>query len=142
MARKTGHSCLFKIDDDNNGSYTTMGQVMTINGANVIDIGEVDATVLDDVLSPYMIPPTVNGYPPWVVTIAYDPNLASHVTLRSVSEARTIFAAQVVLANYATTKTLQCATGFISMFEMGEITSKGLMTCTVTYRPQAVPTFT
>ncbi len=142
MARKTGHNVVFKMDDDSNGSYTTVAQVISISDPNNIDIGEVDATVLDDVLSPYMIPPTVNGYPPVTLVLAYDPNTATHATLRSVAEARTSFGAQVVFANYATTKTWQCATGYITSFVTGEVTSKGLMTCTIIFRPQAVPTFT
>lgn len=142
MARRTGHGTLFKIDDDNNGTYTTMAQVQSIAGAAVDESEEVDATVLDDVLSPYMIPATVNTYPPVTMVLAWDPNEATHATLRSLKANRTSFGAQVVFANYATTKTWQCTLGFLVSFTVGEVTSRGLMTATVVFRPQALPTFT
>lgn len=140
--RRTGHGVLFKIDDDNNGTYTTVAQVQSINGAAVDESEEVDATTLDDTISPYMIPATVNTYPQVTVVLAYDPNTATHATLRSLKANRTSFGAQVVFANYSTTKTWQCSLGFLVSITPGEITSRGLHTCTVVYRPQALPTFT
>lgn len=140
--RKTGHNVTFKIDDDNNGSYTTVAQVQSINGAEIIENEEVDATTLSDPISPYMIPATVSTFPPVTVVLAWDPNTTTHATLRSLAAARTSFGAQVVFANYSTTKTWQCSTGFIASYTPGEVTSRGLMTATVVFRPQALPTFT
>lgn len=140
--RKTGHNVTFKIDDDNNGSYNTVAQVQSINGAEIIENEEVDATTLSDPISPYMIPATVSTFPPVTVVLAWDPNTSTHATLRSLAAARTSFGAQVVFANYATTKTWQCSTGFIASYTPGEVTSRGLMTATVVFRPQALPTFT
>lgn len=140
--RKTGHSVTFKIDDDNNGTYTTVAQVRSISGANTVEAEEVDATVLGDTISPYMIPATVNTYPPVTIELAYDPNTTTHATLRSLAEARTSFGAQVVYANFSTTKTWQCTTGFISAFTPGNVESRTLQTCTIVYRPQSLPTLT
>jgi hypothetical protein len=140
--RKTGHSVTFKVDDDNNGSYTEIAQVQSINGANVIENEEIDATTLSDPISPYMIPASVPTIPQLTVVIAFDPNTSTHATLRSLAAARTSFGAQVVFANYSTTKTWQCSSGFIADYSTGEVTSRGLMTATVVFRPQALPTFT
>lgn len=140
--RKVGHNCVFKIDDDNNGSYTTVVQVLSVEGANGFVPGEIDATVIDDTISPYMIPMTVDEIPPVTLELAYDPNTATHVTLKSLTTNHTSFGAQLVMANYSTTKTWQCATGYISTFQMGSVNSRGLMTLKITYRPQAVPTLT
>lgn len=140
--RRTGHGVLFKIDDDSNGTYTTVAQVQSINGAAVDESEEVDATVLDDTISPYMIPATVNTYPAVTVVLAWDPNTTTQALLRSLKAARTSFGTQVVYANFSTTKTWQCTAGFLVSFTPGEVTSRGLMTATIVYRPQALPTFT
>lgn len=140
--RKTGHGVIFKIDDDNNSTYTTVAQVQSINGANVNESEEVDATVLTDPISPYMIPATVNTYPPVTIVLAWDPSESTHVTLSTLKTNRTSFGAQVVFANFSTTKTWQCLTGFLVSVTPGEVTSRGLMTATIVYRPQALPTFT
>jgi hypothetical protein len=140
--RKTGHSVTFKVDDDNNGSYTEIAQVQSINGANVIENEEIDATTLSDPISPYMIPASVSTFPQLTVVLAWDPNTTTHATLRSLAAARSSFGAQVVFANYSTTKTWQCTSGFFASYTPGEVTSRGLMTATVVFRPQALPTFT
>lgn len=141
MAKKTGHGVSFQIDEASNGTFVTVAQVTSMQGVDDIVVGEVDATTLDDVLAPYMIPPSVNEYPVVTLGIAWDPNSATHATLRTLTNARTSYAAKVVLSNYSTTKTWQCSAGYNTEFRKGEINSKGLMTGTVIYRPQAVPSF-
>jgi hypothetical protein len=138
--KKTSHGIVLK--ENSTASYVAIAQVESINGVNVIDAGEIDATTLDDTISPYMIPASVNGYPPITFGLVLDPNTTSHSTLRTLAEAHTQFGIQVVFNVYSTTKTWQCATGYISMHETGALESKTVIKATITYRPQAIPTFT
>jgi hypothetical protein len=138
--KKFGHGIYLSIDDDNNGSYTTVAQVRRVTPGGVM-VGEEDATTLDDLLV-YYAQFTINEYPPLELEIVWDPSTATHVTLRTLSEARTSFGMRLVYANYTTTKTWQCATGFLQKMQPGEVASKTLQTATLSYRPQAVPTFT
>lgn len=140
--RKVGHNCVCKIDDDNNGSYTAVAQVLSVDGANGFVPGEIDATVIDDAISPYMIPMTVDEIPPVTLELAYDPNASTHATLKTLTTAHTSFGLQLVMANYSTTKTWTCATGYISNYQMGPVNSRGLMTLKIIYRPQAIPAIT
>lgn len=138
--KKHGHGAVFKIDDDNNGSYTTVAQIVSVKLGGTT-VGETDATTLDDLLV-YYAQHTINEYPPMTIVIVWDPNTSTHATLRTVSEARTSFGVQLVFSNLTTTKTWQCSTGFLLNFEPDEVASKSLMRATLTYRPQAVPTLT
>jgi hypothetical protein len=140
MAKKTGHGIQFKIDHNNNSTFDTVAQVMSITPGG-INVEEVNATTLDSALVSF-IPASINEYPPITLSLAYDPNSSTHANLRAVAEARTEFAAQIVFSVYSPSKTLQFGSGFLTAFTPGEVTSTGLMTCTVTYRPTAVPSFT
>ena len=132
MAKRTGHGATLKVDDDSNGSFTTIGDVKQIGGPKIMR-EKINATTLDSTLVIY-IPgdPKEIGDVPFV--ICYDPNSTTHQTIRSLIDANTTCPWQLVMANYSTTKTWAFS-GFVQNFEVGEMTSNSLVEATITITP-------
>lgn len=130
--KKTGHSAVMKVDDDSNGSFTTIAQVKQIKGPGITR-QKIEATTLDDTLVVY-----IAGNPKELkditFQICYDPNTTTHQTLKSLMDNGTTCPWQVVMANYSTTKTWQFS-GFVQDLDVGEFVSNSLVMATLIITP-------
>lgn len=129
MAKKTGHGVQLKVDDDDNGSFTTIAQLRQVKGPNITR-AKIDATTLDDAIVSYIAgDPKELGDITFI--IAYDPNSATHQTLKSLADSGSVVPWQTVMANYSTSKTWQFR-GFVQNFDVGEMVSNQLVLATLT----------
>lgn len=131
MAKDVGNGYGLHVDWAGGTSWVAVGQVLSISPPPVT-MGEVDVTTLDSTFTEYL-PVELEDYGVMSFNIAFDPDDSAHQALYTNIVLGTIAAWKLTPPGNSGTNT-RIFSGFGTNYQEGEVTPKGLLTCSFSVR--------